>query len=342
MINTQDNSTITMLDYSDMYTSVLRIILLDIIGFSGYAILLYIYCVIWQGLACTVLLFSTQLIVGMIVTRSHHSLGTTIKNKAQLIDPSMLDIDWKLQRVDLEFGELKTILSNIVSTIPVLNSNEIDDYNDVAWFGILLWSLISSVIGNLFYIEPSFYIIGVLVTALICLITFMNGYQSTDLEYLRNDLEHIECFILSRLSKLNEIRNNSHRTSFIEWVSKHDMTTLNDVGLTIRVNRGNNEFCIIDYYLGIPSLKNERTEIQIMNNESSLIISKMKELAFRSNWSYESQPKENYTWIKLCTKLEEGSLQLHNMLTINLDRIEQTSTNIYEFLSEIIAICSTK
>jgi hypothetical protein len=340
MTNTSSNSTFTMLDYSDVHASIIKIILFDVIGFSGYAILLYTYCVLWEGLVCTILLFSTQLIIGMIVTRSHHSLGITIKNKVQFINPSMLDLDWNQQRVDLEFGELKTRLSNIFSTIPVLNSNEIDDYNDVAWFVILLWSLISSVVFSFFNLDPSFCVIGALVTALTCLMTFMNGYKSTDLEYLRNDLEHIEFFILSRLSKLNEIRSNSHRTSFIEWVSKHDTTTLNDVGFAIRVSRGNDKFCIIDYYLGISSLKNERIEIQIMNNDSSLIISKMKKLASKSNWSFESQPKENYTWIKLYTKLEEGSLQLHNMLTINLDSIEKASTKVYEFLSQIIAICS--
>ena len=324
-----------MVDYSEIHASILRIILVDIIGFSGYAVLLYAYCIFWQGLACTVFLFITQLIVGMILTRCHHSFGIVIKNQAKFIDSSMLDNDWKIQRVEVEYEDLKTILTNVFAKVPVHNTNEIDDYNDLAWFVILLWSLFSSVVGNFLYLEPSFYVIGALVTALTCLMIFINGYQSTDLSYLRDHLEHLEFYILSRLSKL--FMSDSCKTPFIEWISKNNTTTLNDLGF--RFICSENEFC---YYIGLPSMQNERIEIQITNDDISTITSRLNTLSSKSNWSFTLQSEENYTWIQLCNEIKEGTLGLRSMSAINLNAIEQASTKVSEFASEVIEICSVQ
>ena len=335
MTDTLGNSSFTIIDYSDIHTSILRILFFDIIGFSGYAVLLYTYCMLWQGLACIALLFSTQLIAGMILTRLHYSYGITTKNKARLIDPSLLDVDWIPKRVDLEFEELKTTLNNVFTTVLGQNSNEIDDYNDVAWFVILLWSLISSVIGNFIYLESTFYIFGALVTALTCLMTFMNGYQSANLAYLIDDLDHLEYYILSRLSKMD--MKDSRKMAFIEWFSKYDTIALNDVGF--RLNCGGNELC---YYIGLPSLKNERIEIQITNDSTSTLTSRMKALSAKSNWSFTLQSKENYTWIQLCNEIDEGTLGLHSISAINLNAIEQASSKVCEFVNEVIEICSVQ
>jgi hypothetical protein len=264
----------------------------------------------------------------------HYSLGRSIKSNAKFVDPSKLNDGWKIEHERINLDDLKKLLLDGFTAIPEQITENIDDYNDIAWFIILLWSLISSVIAYFLFSVPVFCIMSIFVLAFVSLMTFYNGYQSSDFEDLRDDFKHLEFFILSRLSMLQLINKISQRSLFIELISKDEVTTLNDLGISIRISQADDEDYNIDYYIGFPSLAKERFEFRGSWSFDSATIEQLKELASKSDWSLELDSSGNME------NISNASFPLHFVSTIDLDDIEVSSNQILEFFNLLIDVCS--
>lgn len=335
MTRPQGSSTFTVLDTSGIRIAILRIILFDFVGFISFGLVLYAYCFFLEGFTCALLLFSTQLIIGMIVTRLHYSLGRLVRSKAKFIDPSKLD-GWEIEHKEIDLEDLRTILQEGFTSIPEQNLENIDDYNDIAWFIILLWSLISSVLFYFVFSVPVFCITSIFIIVFVSLMTFYNGYQSGDFEDLRDDFKHLEFFVLSRLSKLHSIDNVTESSLFIEWISKDDIVALNDFGVNIKILQSDEDVCYIDYHIGFPSFAEERLELQGACSIDSDTIMQLKEQASESDWWLEIDSSANVEMIS------RASLSLHSISAIDLDDVEPASNQVLEFINLIINAYRTR
>jgi hypothetical protein len=331
-----DNTSFVLLDYSEVKSALLELLLFDIIGFVGYVSLLYLYCVYLEGLVCALMLFLTQLVLGMAATRIHHALGMKTKSKTQLVDPSSMKSRCLKERVSLNFEDLKKFLEFSSSQIPEQQLTTIDDYNDIAWFTILIWSVLSSIIATFLLVDSIVSLFGPLITAFVCAIVFVNGYHSTDLENLRDNLNYLEFYVISRFSALDAISNDYQNNIFVERFSKNGKYILNDFGIGFFAD---DAICNISYYLGLPAHMNEQFEVKVRGDSTSKILKELKETLSRQNWSIEVESSENYTLLHYKHDIREYSFGIQNISKMAIDKIETTSKDMQETLNIILKVC---
>jgi hypothetical protein len=175
-----------------------------------------------------------------------------------------------------------------------------------------------------------------LITAFVCAIVFVNGYQSTDLENLRDTLNYVEFYVISRLSALDAISNDYEKDIFVERFSKNGKYILNDFGIGFFTD---DAICNISYYLGLPSQMNERFEVKIRGDSTSKILKELKENLSRKNWSIEVESSENYTLLHYKHDIIEYSFGIQNISKMPIDKIETTSRKMQEILNILLKVC---
>ncbi len=258
--------------------------------FPVYAVLLLYYLTIFYGLGLSIAYFSTQVLIGLLLTRSFQGLGTRTKSKLKLQDPSSLDADWNTSNQELNTEELTRLFDDIGFQLQKYDPS-VDDVIDLTWFGVIVWAVISTAITAVFSPHILFYITPPLVLPGLCAASFYTGYRAAGMKYYDENIEHLKHLVLSRISALHTVTGERHFQPAVRWLRKGKKQVLGDIFIQI-LNRSRKEGLVICYWLGLPSSDDERMIFDVAEKHLNAIQESLLALPILSDfgWKLEIEP----------------------------------------------------
>jgi hypothetical protein len=124
----------------------IKILIGSALIFPLYALLLIYYLTIFYELVLFFSYLSTQVLIGLLLTRYFQGLGTRTKSKLKLQNPSSLDADWNISNQELNTEELTRLFDDISFQLQKYNPS-VDDVIDLTWFGGMGWAVISTAVS---------------------------------------------------------------------------------------------------------------------------------------------------------------------------------------------------
>jgi hypothetical protein len=230
---------------------VLLISFLVFLAYSGILIVLY---PVSGGLGGALVLIVFEAAVGLTTTRKYSSLGAETRARIHFLDPSTLGSNWKKSVAKAHREEISRLFERAHAGITDRKEGKTDDLNDIAWFGVLVYSVFS--VGLVLATGPNLMlIIGAPVILLIlCVVCYENGYGNFRPRFLDEDLDEIEHHVLVRLSALEAAAAKG--LSCVRWLDKGRTRVVSDIGFSVELRE-----TMIYYWVGIPSQDHERFEV---------------------------------------------------------------------------------
>ncbi len=278
-----------LFDWSGVYVQDYKTLILSIPMFLTYAVILNFICMYDNSIIAGMLLLFLQLVVGMSLTRIYHQLGNKAKSKLTLLDPSKLSSKWTIIRREIHAVNIAGIFEKFLFSISHADKKSTDDVNDIAWFLVAVWAMVSTLLFLTWEASVSVCLASVGFLMAVCIIIYYEGYKGLANGYFEDDIDHLEYHILSRLESLVSLHPSTR--SFVSWKVKRGKIVLNDFCVSIKIENSSNT--AFRYYLGIPSEDKERIIIERGNISMETIRRELQELLSEESVWKLSQTADN-------------------------------------------------
>jgi hypothetical protein len=155
-----------------------------------------------------------------------------------------------------------------------------DDLNDVAWFAVLAYSVTS--VGIAVATGPNMVLVlgAAALLFVLCAICYVNGYGSSHVRLLDEDLSHLEHHVMARLSALRNAAANG--SCCVRWLKKGKLEVVSDIGFVVELDRKK-----VSYWVGIPSQQNERFEVAGQEESTSDLLERLRNLPVLAQLGWE-------------------------------------------------------
>jgi len=235
-----------------------------------YTTFLWFLCSTIPGVISALLLFGSQLAIGFPASRTYYDLGVSNRGNLQFIDPAKFNGNGEHHEVQVYLGEIPLIFEKIDLQIRKYDKGSLDDLNDLVWFGIFVWSSISSAA---FYLGINAYplcLFGTLILLLACFGSYLSGYWIRRNFGFEDDLNHLQYYIEKRLKDIDSHLPENGARIYVHVLERWRSIIL--VNFSIRIELG--EKSTLEYHMGLPS-----------NEQECIIIRAGDEMSLKTNES---------------------------------------------------------
>lgn len=263
-----------VVDRSAARMSHLKTLAFTLLMTSVYTVFLWFLCYTRPSVASSLLLFGSQIAIGFPATRAYYEWGISNKEKLHFLDPAKMNGKGKQLEIDIHLGDLALLFEKMQLKVNKYDKGSFDDLNDLAWFGIFVWSALSS---SLFFLNIGGYPIcigGSLVLVLTCTASYLSGYWKQRNQSFEDDLNHLQYYVEKRYKDLDEHLPRKGSRIYIQMVKKRRKFVLTDFSIEISLG-GNNA---IEYHMGLSSTEKERILVKAEDAVLNRIYNRAKEM----------------------------------------------------------------
>ena len=293
-----------------------------ILGHAGLLLTIWYYLDGFLEIGVFVL---AQILIGLPISRLAYAMGTKAREVLGFSDSTSLGPEWVKAETQTTRGELKHIFEKLHLDLGKKNQQTVDDLNDLAWFSIVVWSMISIILINLIGQNLLIYISPSVLLALVTAILYRNGYQSTPRFQYDDILDHLEFHIFTRLDAFSVLLDSAKVDFIVEWWKKGNRKTIGDI-LSYCLIETNVRRIEIFYNVGLPS---NSFEVVKVKSSTPLNVTTFEGL---SGWTVSTDE------FSLTLTNESGSLDLTDMSSIiaTPSHIQNESDTIRELLESLL------
>jgi len=329
---------VEILDWSRVrfvHLTVLTFITPALLGYGG---LLLVICYYLEGLIEIGAFVVIQIIIGLTLSRLAFVMGTRAQEVLGFQDPSRLDPSWIPCEEPITRGEIRRLFEKMQLALGSDEKVAIDDLNDVSWFTIVVWAMVSIIlfgfIGQniLLCISPAF------ILTVSCIALYRNGYHSKLFSELDDILDHLEYLVISRLDSFSELLDKVKVNSYVCWMRKTDKQVLDDIVTRIVIKENDPKNMVkIEHNIGLPSVVKETLKITIMNESLyNTILGNTQVLVNTRNWVLsENDTKEEKIIILINTENSPDWGDFESLIS-SPSQIQYESNAIRELLEPLI------
>ncbi len=225
---------------------------------SVYTSFLLLVCSTIPVVASALLLFGSQIAMGVPATRAYYDLGVSNRENLHFIDPAKFNSNGQHHEVEISLGEIPLIFEKIDLQIQKYDKGSLDDLSDLIWFGIFVWATISSAS---FYLGISGYpvcLVGAVVLITACFGSYLSGYWTQRNYSFGDDLSHLQYYVEKRLREIDTRLPDNEARFFVQLLERWHVLVLVDFSLQLQLG---NE-ATLEYHMGFPSNETERILLQ--------------------------------------------------------------------------------
>ncbi|MFW9975150.1 MAG: hypothetical protein ACFFDQ_07800 [Candidatus Thorarchaeota archaeon] len=219
-----------------------------------YSSYFWFVCSTQPGIISSLLLFGSQIAIGIPATRAYYDLGVTNKDTLRFIDPAQLDGNGELHNVEIHLGEIPSIFEKLDLQTLKYDKGSLDDLSDLAWFGIFVWSAFSSTSFFFGIITYPLCLMGTVVFLIAALMSYLSGFRRRREYSFEEDLNHLQYLVEKRLKCIDNMHSRGELRVFVNVLEKQRMMVIMDFNATIKLGK---DF-ILEYHMGFPSNETER------------------------------------------------------------------------------------
>ncbi|MHA2040950.1 MAG: hypothetical protein ACW975_03720 [Candidatus Thorarchaeota archaeon] len=329
-------TTYHILDWSEVRKMQFLILIGSVLLFAIYAIVLACYEAVFFRLLLYILYVSTQIPFGLVLTHYFQVLGTRMKRKLNLLDPSKLGADWASSQQDMNSKDISHLFDNI--SVQLQKSNpSVDDVLDLAWFGVIVWAVISTGIAVVHNPSGLFYASSSLVLSGLCLASLYNGYRISRSPSFDENIEHLKHLVLSRLSALQLVVGRRYFQPGVKLLSKGEKQVIADIFVQI-LNNSRSKGAVLSYWLGLSSTDDERVNFDVPEQHVESIRGSLMSLPIISDfgWSIDTAPNNNEPRVVIRNKRDSIRIDVQSTMVLSPSRIKESSEKLADALEAVI------
>ncbi|MGQ4912416.1 MAG: hypothetical protein ACP6KW_09630 [Candidatus Thorarchaeota archaeon] len=248
---------VSIIDSWKVWQQHFRTMAFGVLIFGFYAVFLLIICSLSPSYMSVILLLASQILIGLPATRAFFDLGVAARESVSFYGfPSVDSKEIREERVSR--GVVPLLFESLSLHAQKLDAKSPDDYSDISWFIILVWSVLSAGLYALGMTVPWFCVISDLVLILACVMSYASGFRMRAEVCLEDQLEQIEFLVQSRLTAVEETLGTRdcdiilllHRRRRREYFSDIVVETL----LAPETR--------LEYHAGLPAMESERIIVE--------------------------------------------------------------------------------
>lgn len=325
-----------LIDTWDVRHQYLLISSFSIVLFVTYGAFLWLLCSMTPSIFTSILLLSSQIGLGLPATRAFYDFGVTSRGMLKLYDSGILGTDVETSDLKINVGDIPLVFERFDFEIRKYDSGALDDLNDVAWFVVIVWAMISSVGIFIDFVGISLCILGAVVLVITCFASYISGYRTIQGVSFEEDLHHLEYYVDRCIKAADTALPSANGQIILQVIKRRRQTVLIDiiVEFTISLNS------IIEYHIGLSSHLQERFIIDAPIETLDMAYTKFKELPVvkELKWTLEQVTTQSGRIVRISNSESKFSMSDRSSFVINPDIVKKKGLVINETLSSIVRI----
>lgn len=325
-----------LIDTWDVRHQHLLISSFSILLFATYGAFLWLLCSMTPSIFSSILLLSSQIGLGLPATRAFYDSGVTSRGMLKLYDSGILGPDVETRDLKINVGDIPLVFERFDFEIRKYDSGALDDLNDIAWFVVIVWAMISSVGILIEFAGFNFCIIGALVLVITCFASYISGYRTIQGVSFEEDLHHLEYYVDRCIKAADTALPSANGQIILQVTKRGRKTVLLDiiVEFTISLNS------IIEYHIGLSSQLQERFIVDAPTETLDMAYTKFKELSVvkELRWALEQVTTQSGRIVRISNSESIFSMSDRSSFVIDPDIVKKNALVINETLTSIAKI----
>ncbi|MGY5860138.1 MAG: hypothetical protein RTU63_12270 [Candidatus Thorarchaeota archaeon] len=328
-----------LIDTWDVRQQHLLITGFSILMFVIYWMFMWLLCSMTQNITTALLLLGSQIGLGLPATRAYYDFGVSARGMLNFYDAGILGNDSETEDLKINTGDISLFFERLDFQVRKYDSGALDDLNDLAWFTIVVWAIISS--AGIFTVIAGIPIcaFGSIVLLIACFASYTSGYRTVRGLSFEEDLTHLEYYVARCIKAADLALPKENGTLVLQVAKRGKRSALIDIVV---------EFClpsdsVIEYHLGLSSHRQERFIIVTPPESLEVVYSKFKDLSVvnDSTWTLEQVTTQSGPIIRIVNS--DGALCICDRSTFVVapETVEKNTHTTNEILSDIGSILKT-
>ena len=299
-----------------------------------YTAYLWFVCSTIPGVMSALLLFGSQIAMGFPATRAYYDLGVSNRDNLHFIDPAKFNGIGEHHDVEIYLGEIPLIFEKIDLQIRKYDKGSLDDLNDLVWFGIFVWSTISSVSFYLGFSGYPLCLVGTLILLIACFGSYLSGYWIRRNYEFEDDLSHLQYYVEKRLKDIDAHLPENGAHIYVQVLERWRTMIL--VNFSVQIKFG--EESTLEYYMGLPSNEPECIVVKAGNEVLMKVYDSLVNAPaiVEKGWHTNQAKTPTGSLIQVINKSSDFSVNKRSSFVTSPSVIDDTSGITANIFSEVL------
>ncbi|MGY5880309.1 MAG: hypothetical protein RTV31_08660, partial [Candidatus Thorarchaeota archaeon] len=243
-----------LIDTWDVRQQRILLVGFSILMFITYSAFMILLCSMEPNLTTSLLLLGSQIGLGLPLTRAFYDFGVSARRMLKFYDVGILGTDIEFENLRINIGDIPLVFERLDYQIRKYDSGALDDLNDLAWFAIVVWAVISSAGIFTDFSGIPLCILGAIVLIITCFICYVSGYRTVQGFSFEEDLNHLEYYIERYTKEIDDALPTVNGHAIFQLTKSGKRWALIDIIVEFALPLDS----VIEYHLGLSSAKQER------------------------------------------------------------------------------------
>ena len=328
-----------LIDTWDVRHQRLLLVSFSILMFITYSAFLILLCSMEASITTSLLLLGSQIGLGLPATRAFYDFGVSARRMLKFYDAGIIRTDIESEDLRISIGDVPLIFERLDFQIRKYDSGAIDDLNDLAWFGIVLWAVISSAGIFTDFSGIPFCILSAVVLIILCFVCYISGYRTIQGASFEEDLNHLEYYVETCIKEIDEALPKVNGQVILQLTQSGKRWILIDIIIEFILPQDS----VIEYHLGLSSQRAERVIIVAPPASVDTAYAKFKKLriVIDAEWTLEQVTTQTGRILRIVNPETKLCICNRTSFVINPEHVKENVLASRENFSNIVSILNT-
>lgn len=302
--------------------------------FPFYGVFLWLLCSLTPGVIPSLLLLGTQLGLGIPMTRAYYDFGITTSNSLTLFDSDVHEDDQDIIDHRISVGDIPLLFERMELQVQKYDAGKFDDLNDLSWFLVIVWAIISSGAHYLGFLGQLLSIFGVIILLGACIMCYASGYWTKRGFSFEEDLDHLEFYIDSFVKVLDATLPAINGTFVLQVKHRRRSYALVDFATEFILG----DSITLEYHFGLSSSLKERFVMEAPDAVIAATYDTLRkvESIFDAGWELEQVNTLSGVIIRIVNPHSKLSISDRSSFVTSPSLIEHNTKLLRDILSNIV------
>lgn len=312
----------------------LMMLVSSLLFFPFYGVFLWLLFSLSPGEIPSLLLLGTQIGLGIPMTRAYYDFGIVSSNSLTLFDSGVHEIDQNIIDLRISVGDIPLIFERMGLQVQKYDKSKFDDLNDLAWFLVIVWAIISSGAHYIRFLGQPLSILGVIILLGVCIMCYASGYWTKRGYSFEEDLEHLEFYIDYYVKVLDAALSTINGNLILQVKRRRRSYALVDFATEFIFK----DSIALEYHFGLSSSLKERFVMEASDEVIATVHEALKnvESIISAGWELERINMQSGVIIRIVNPHSKLSLADRNSFVKSPSVIEHNAKVMRDILSNIV------
>lgn len=324
-----------LIDMNGVRYRQLLLLIISLLIFALYGTYLEMVCSISPNIFLLLLLIGSQVGLGLPLTRIYYELGISTRKLMKIYDIDLHGSEGAMFELRINMRDLPRVFERLEMEISKYDVGKMDDLNDISWFIVIVWAIVSSIAHYIGLFGQTLCIFGVVVLMGASLLSFISGYWTKSVGSFEENLQHLEYYIGTLTKKLDSVLPNQNGIIILQLVSKRRRSSLADIGVEFIIEKR----IVLKYHFGLASEHPESFSIEAPNDLVQCIYERLlgSNLCSEDKWTTEQDSTDSGATIRVINSAPKLNISDKRTYISNPETIEQISKETEAVMETVTA-----